>query len=100
MEVELKDMSPEELAEVGPSMEAIVESVVSRFDQTVEFHGDGVALINGNDGERTTGRWTRQGDRIRLEPEGDTSLAGPLDGGTLRLTAEGDTKFELVLKRR
>ena len=100
LEVEMKDMSPEELAEVGPSMEAIVESVVSQFDQTLEFRGDGIALIKGNDGQRTIGRWTRQGDRIRLQPEDDTFLAGSIDGGTLRLQAEGDTKFELVLKRR
>ncbi len=49
-------------------MEAIVEGVVSRFDQTVEFRGDCVALIHGHDGERATDRWERQGTGSASSP--------------------------------
>jgi hypothetical protein len=100
METEMASMSPDERAELEPSMRAIVENMVRRSDETVEFRGDGVALINGHDGKQKAGRWERQGDRVRLEPEGDTSLEGPLEGETMRLRAEGEPPFEIVLKRR
>jgi hypothetical protein len=80
METEMASMSPDERAELEPSMRAIVENMVRRSDETVEFRGDGVALINGHDGKQKAGRWERQGDRVRLEPEGET----------LRLRAEGE----------
>ncbi len=100
MDAELATMSERERAEVEPSMEAMVGAMVRRLDATVEFRGDGVATIRGHDGKRTTGRWERQGDVVRLEADRDASLRGTLEDGALRLRAEGEPAFELVLRRR
>jgi hypothetical protein len=59
-------------------MNAILENMVRRSDETVEFRGDGITLINGHNGKQKAGRWEQQGDRARLEPEGDTSLRARL----------------------
>ncbi len=99
MEAELATMSEEERAEVEPSMEAMVEIMVRRLNATVELCDDGVAVIDTQGGDRTTGRWERQGDLVRLEADGDASLEGALEDGALRLRAEGEPTFEVVLRR-
>jgi hypothetical protein len=95
MKTEMANMSPDEWAELGPSMNAILENMVRRSDETVEIRGDGITLINGHDGKQKASRWEQQGDRARLEPEGDTSLEGPLEGETLPLRAEGEPPSRL-----
>ena len=73
---------------------------------TAEFRPDGTVVLDNCAGQRRTGRWSLEGDRVRLLSEDQPPYAGTLEGDVMRLEAELEPGDEggpapgLVLRRR
>jgi hypothetical protein len=81
-----------------------LDQMVHRSAGTAEFHPDGTVLFEDNQGQRRTGRWTLEGDRVHLLSEDEPPYVGPLEGDIMRLEAEAQVEDEpapgLILRRR
>ena len=81
-----------------------LDQMVNRSAGTAEFRPDGTVLLEDYQGRRRTGRWSLEGDRVRLLSEDEPSYAGTLEGNVMRLEPEGEVEGEpapgLVLRRR
>jgi hypothetical protein len=102
MQADLARMPTSERAQMEAMMAGQLDEMVRRSAGTAEFRPDGTVLFEGVEGDRQTGRWTIEGDRMRLVTEGDPPFVGTLEGDTMRLEPEGEAEIsmEYVLKRQ
>lgn len=81
-----------------------LDQMVNRSAGTAAFRPDGTVLLEDYQGQRRTGRWSLEGDRVRLLSEDEPPYAGTLEGDVMRLEPEGEAEGEpapgLVLRRR
>jgi hypothetical protein len=89
-----------------PQTEAVLpgrlDHMAHRSAGTAEFRPDGTVLLEDHLGQRRTGRWSLEGDRVRLLSEDEPPYAGTLEGDVMRLEPEGEAEPApaLVLRRR
>lgn len=105
VQADLARMSASERAQMGPALAGQLDELVRRSAGTAEFRRDGTVLLQGShDGTRQTGRWTLDGDRVRLVPDDHrkSPFAGAVEGDTMRLKPEREVEEfgGLVLKRQ
>jgi hypothetical protein len=81
-----------------------LDQMVHRSAGTAEFHPDGTVLLEDNQGQRRTGRWTLEGDRVHLLSEDEPPYVGTLQGDIMHLKAEAQVEDEpapgLTLRRQ
>lgn len=82
------------------AVDALVEQVAG---SSATFAADGTVVLRPPAGEPQTGSWSRQGERILLEPAVDTpastSLIGTFEDGRLELTPEQEDAVGFIMKR-
>ena len=112
LRVELERLLRADIARMPTAQQPQTEAVLpGRLDQmvhrsagTAEFHPDGTVLFEDSQGQRRTGRWTLEGDRVHLLSEDEPPYLGTLDGDIMRLEAKAQVEDEpapgLVLRRR
>ena len=109
LRAELEPLLRADVARMPAAQRAQTEAVLpGRLDEMAhrsagraEFRPDGTVLLEDYLGQRRTGRWSLEGDRVRLLPgEDELPYAGTLEGDVMRLEPEGEPAPGLVLRRR
>ena len=84
--------------------EQAIEATVDRMaGSSATFEADGTVLLQPAAGRPQTGRWSREGDTIVLEPAVDgaeaTTLIGTFEEDRLRLTPEQEDAVGFIMRR-
>jgi hypothetical protein len=102
MRADLPEMPADQQARTEAVMPGRIDEIVHRGAGTVEFRPGGTAVLEDYEAQRRDGRWTLDGNRVRLLTAEDPPYAGTLEGDTMRLEPEGQDgpALGLVLRRR
>ncbi len=104
MRADVARMPAAQRAQTEAVLPGRLDQMVNRSAGTAEFRPDGTVLLEDYQGRRRTGRWSLEGDRVRLLSEDEPPYAGTLEGDVMRLEPEGEVEGEpapgLVLRRR
>ncbi len=100
----LAQLPAEERDRAEAVAERAVDATVERMVGTeVSFEPDGTVVLDAGQGPAREGRWSRQGDRIVVEPVGDgdeaTALVGSFEDDRLRLTPDAEDAVGFVMRR-
>lgn len=100
----LAQLPAEERDRAEAVAERAVDATVERMaDTAVSFEPDGTVVLDAGQGPAREGRWSRQGDRIVVEPVGDgdeaTALVGSFEDDRLRLTPDAEDAVGFVMRR-
>jgi hypothetical protein len=100
----LAQLPAEERDRAEAVAERAVDATVERMaDTAVTFEPDGTVVLDAGQGPAREGRWSRQGDRIVVEPVGDgdeaTALVGSFEDDRLRLTPDAEDAVGFVMRR-
>ena len=100
----LAQLPAEERDRAEAVAERAVDATVERMAGTeVSFEPDGTVVLDAGQGPAREGRWSRQGDRIVVEPVGDgdeaTALVGSFEDERLRLTPDAEDAVGFVMRR-
>ena len=84
--------------------EQAIEATVARMaGSSATFRDDGTVRLEPADGRPQTGSWSREGDRIVLEPAVDAAEAvamiATFEDGRLRLTPDQEDAIGFVMRR-
>jgi hypothetical protein len=85
-------------------VERAVEATVARMaGSTATFEPDGTVMLEPAEGRPQTGSWSREGDRIVLEPGVDADeavrMVGTFEDGHLKLTPDQENAVGFLMRK-